>query len=87
MIFLTLDIALWLLTGAYWKLGEGDAYTAGKLETAAGAFTFTFCMFGWYLLISILLQSLEFPISLPVFDLSKYLMKKRELRKSTKREE
>ncbi len=70
MIFLTLDIALWLLVGTYWKLAEGDTATALKLQYAAGAFTFTFCMFGWYLLIAILLVTLDFPFGLPVFDLS-----------------
>lgn len=87
MIFLALDTALWLLTGEYWKLAEGDTYTAGKLQVAAGAFTFTFCIFGWYLLTSILLQSLEFPIALPVFDLSKYIVAKRKSKKAAKRDE
>jgi len=73
LIFLTLDIALWLLVGTYWRLAEGDTYVAGKLQYAAGAFTFTFCIFGWYLLIAILLQTLEFPFSLPVIDLSTYI--------------
>lgn len=70
IIFLTLDIALFLLVGFYWKAAEGDMAVANNLQVAAGAFTFTFCVFGWYLLTSILLQTLEFPFSLPVFDLS-----------------
>lgn len=70
LIFVTLDVALWLLVGDYWKLAEGDTVMALKLQHAAGALTFTFCMFGWYLLISLLLASLDFPFVLPVFDLS-----------------
>lgn len=70
MIFLTLDIALWLLAATYWKLAVGETALALKLQYVAGAFTFTFCMFGWYLLIAILLVTLDFPFGLPVFDLS-----------------
>lgn len=72
LIFVTLDTGLWLLVGFYWRLAVGDVQMANKLQYAAGALTFTFCMLGWYLLLSIMLQTLEFPFNLPVFDLSQH---------------
>lgn len=70
LIFVALDVALFLLVGTYWKLAKGETAIALKLQYAAGVFTFIFCMFGWYLLISILLVTLDFPFGLPVVDLS-----------------
>lgn len=86
LIFLTLDIALFLLVGFYWKLAVGDIAAANSLQYAAGALTFTFCAFGWYLLIAILLQTLEFPFSLPVFDLSQKFPSKANWRRKSEAE-
>lgn len=38
---------------------------------ASGAFVFAFCMLGFYLLFAQLLESVQFPLHLPVGDLSK----------------
>jgi len=70
LIFFFLDLALLLLASSYWKAAAGAAVTAHKLQIAAGAFVFVFCIFAWYLLLAQLLQSLDFRFSLPVFDLS-----------------
>jgi uncharacterized protein len=35
LIFLFLDIALFLLTGAYWKAAQGDAVTFEKLAVVS----------------------------------------------------
>jgi uncharacterized protein len=88
LIFLLLDIALFLLTGAYWKAAEGNAEAFGSLsvvssllhlyriiqsdqhDQASGALVFAFCMLGFYLLFAQLLQAVEFPLDLPVGDLS-----------------
>ncbi|KAH9215256.1 GPR1/FUN34/yaaH family-domain-containing protein [Leptodontidium sp. 2 PMI_412] len=70
IIFFLLDIALFLLAGAYWELAEGNTARGAKLEEAAGAFVFAFCIFGFYLLFVQLIASLDFPFSLPVWDLS-----------------
>lgn len=40
---------------------------------AAGAFCFATCMFGWWIFIAIVLETVDFPISLPVGDLSHYV--------------
>ncbi|EGP86739.1 unnamed protein product [Zymoseptoria tritici ST99CH_1A5] len=70
MIFLCLDMSLFLLTAAYWKGAEGDTAAFERLEVAAGAFVFAFCMFGWYLFFAQLLRAVDFPLDLPVGDLS-----------------
>ncbi|KAE9366310.1 gpr1-like plasma membrane protein [Stipitochalara longipes BDJ] len=70
IIFFFLDIALFLLTGAYWVLAEGNTSRGARMEMAAGACVFIFCIFGFYLLLAQLLQALDFAFSLPVGDLS-----------------
>lgn len=86
-IFFLLDVALFLLTGAYWKASHGDLVAFEKLSIvswrvssdvttaanevqATGAFVFTFCILGLYLLFVQLLESVQFPLHLPVGDLS-----------------
>lgn len=69
-IFLFLDIALFLLAAAYWIGAEGRLALAGNLQIASGAFVFAFCILAWYLFLAQLMQSLDFPFSLPIFDLS-----------------
>ncbi|KAF3760949.1 hypothetical protein M406DRAFT_18130, partial [Cryphonectria parasitica EP155] len=72
-IFFTLFLTFTMLTSAYWYLAEdytGNAATAGKFIIAAGAFAFMACMFGWWIFLAIILESVDFPISLPVGDLS-----------------
>ncbi|SLM40807.1 GPR1/FUN34/yaaH [Lasallia pustulata] len=72
-IFLTLTIAFCTLAGAYWHLAKGTpsatAY-AGKLEIVAGAFFFVTCMAGWWIFLAQMLASVDFPIQIPVFDIS-----------------
>ncbi|KAK6382039.1 hypothetical protein LTS17_003924 [Exophiala oligosperma] len=65
------SLAVLLLTGAYWKAAQGDVVTFQKLEVASGAFVFAICILGFYLLFAQLLESVEFPLQLPVGDLSK----------------
>ncbi|TLD37376.1 transcriptional activator of ethanol catabolism AlcS [Venturia nashicola] len=76
MIFLFLDLSLFLLTGAYYKASHGQSATAARLFVATGACVFVFCVFGWYLLFAQLLQSVEFPLALPVGDFSRFWKKK-----------
>lgn len=40
------------------------------MKQGGGASTFVTCMAGWYLLTAILLASVDFPVQLPVGDLS-----------------
>ena len=84
-IFLLLVIALFSLTGAYWKAAAGDTVAFEKLAVVSwrasvttvangvqttGAFVFALVVIGLYLLFAQLLESVQFPLHLPVGDLS-----------------
>jgi len=73
MIFFTLVLTFGLLAGTYLHLSGGDADTAVKLQEGAGACLLVCCIFAWWIFISIMLASLDFPWSLPVGDLSKVI--------------
>lgn len=73
VIFLSLTIAFGLLTGAFWAQAEdfaGNADYAHKLLVGAGASAFVTCLAGWYILLAISLAIVDFPIQIPVGDLS-----------------
>ncbi|KAL7926431.1 GPR1/FUN34/yaaH family domain-containing protein [Trichoderma austrokoningii] len=73
VIFLSLAIAFGLLTGAFWAQAEdwtGNAHYAHKLLVGAGASAFVTCLAGWYILLAISLAIVDFPIQIPVGDLS-----------------
>ncbi|KAM0458559.1 hypothetical protein ACHAPV_005951 [Trichoderma viride] len=73
VIFLSLTIAFGLLTGAFWAQAEdfaGNAHYAHKLLVGAGASAFVTCLAGWYILLAISLAIVDFPIQIPVGDLS-----------------
>ncbi|KAF2035139.1 hypothetical protein EK21DRAFT_96916 [Setomelanomma holmii] len=70
LIFFTLVPAFSLLCGAYLNAAKGNARVAAKCQEAAGAFTFVTCLLGWYILMAIMLASVDFPFDLPLIDLS-----------------
>lgn len=65
-----LVVAFGSLAGCYFQLALGNAALAGTLRTVGGAFTFILCVCIWYLLAAQMLESVDFPLSLPVGDLS-----------------
>jgi succinate-acetate transporter protein len=65
LIFFTLVPAFGLLAGAFLHAAKGNAGIAVKCQEAAGAFTFVTCMCGWYILLAIMLASVDFPFDLP----------------------
>lgn len=73
LIFLTLVLAFSCLAGAYFQVSNGNLVIAGKLQTAAGAFTFVTCACGWWIFFAIMLAALDFPFQLPVGDLSTFI--------------
>ncbi|KAK3678472.1 hypothetical protein LTR78_001769 [Recurvomyces mirabilis] len=77
LIFLTVDIALFLLAAAYWKASVGELALFHTLGFTAGAFTFILCVLALYLLFVQLLAAVEFPLTLPVGDLSSRIGKKK----------
>ncbi|KAI4234316.1 MAG: hypothetical protein L6R40_006793 [Gallowayella cf. fulva] len=78
IIFLTLVCAFGCLAGAYFNLALvyanptnlAAATRASRCVVAAGAFTFVTSLAGWWIFLAIMLASLDFPIQIPVGDLS-----------------
>ncbi|RMZ73328.1 GPR1 and Fun34p [Pyrenophora seminiperda CCB06] len=81
LIFFTLVPAFMLLAGSYFKVASGDANMAKKLAEAAGAFCFVTCCCGWYIFFAIMLASVDFPLDLPLVDLSSIIKGASEKRK------
>ncbi|RFU24449.1 hypothetical protein B7463_g11889, partial [Scytalidium lignicola] len=70
-IFSTLTFALICLAASYWCIGHGNPSAGNKLQKAGGALTFAVCVMAWYYLLSLLLESVDFPLRIPVGDLSR----------------
>ncbi|KAF8252871.1 hypothetical protein K440DRAFT_652533 [Wilcoxina mikolae CBS 423.85] len=69
-VFLAYSIAFPLLAAADWQQGEGNMEVSHRLEVGGGAACFFVAMLGWYAFLSSLFQSVDFPIELPMGDLS-----------------
>ncbi|OAL23848.1 hypothetical protein AYO20_10868 [Fonsecaea nubica] len=72
VIFAGLFWGFTLLTTTFWLLADGGA-GAGTTLYIAGASLGVSCIAGWYLLLALLLSAVEFPITLPLVDLSGWL--------------
>lgn len=76
MIFLLLIPAFSCMAAVFWKIAEGTPaalQTALGVQHAAGACAFAVSLLGWYLLFIQLLASVDFPLNLPVGDLSRFI--------------
>jgi len=71
LIFALLVPAFGCLAGVYFYAALG--VTAHTLQHAAGGLTFATCLLGWYLFFVQLLASVDFPLNLPVGDLSRFI--------------
>ncbi|KAH6885744.1 GPR1/FUN34/yaaH family-domain-containing protein [Thelonectria olida] len=72
-IFFSLLLCFFLLTAGFWALADdfvGNAALANKLIIGGGACGFVCCLAGWYILLAIMLAIVDFPIQIPVGDLS-----------------
>ena len=78
IIFFTLVLAFGCLAGAFWNIAEGNAMIGMRCVIAGGASAFVTCVAGWYIFAAILLAALDFPIALPVGDLSRVVKGKKE---------
>jgi len=68
LIFLLLVPAFGCLSAFFFGHGANPT-----LLTAAGALTFIICLLGWYLFFVQLLAAVDFPLNLPVGDLSRFV--------------
>lgn len=74
----TLIFAFATGAGAFWNLAEGNDAMGAKLSVASGALTFALTAMVWYLLFIQLLEAVDFPLTLPVGDLSQRIKGKNE---------
>lgn len=79
-IFFGLLMTFVVLTGSYWQLAMGNAAMAHKLQVAAGAFGFMAVMAGWWIFFAQMLASVDFPIEIPVGDISHFIKPLSEVR-------
>lgn len=70
LIFFLLVPAFGCLTAAFWYAALGNTDRFSTLLIAGGALAFVVCILGWWIFTAILFASLDFPIQLPVGDLS-----------------
>lgn len=82
LIFIFIDLTFLMLTACYWTLAQGMTTVGQKLQIAAGAFIFVFCIFGWYLFLVLILLAVDFPVELPVGDLSTRIKSATDRRKA-----
>lgn len=69
-IFLGYSIAFPLLAGADWSKASGAFALAHRCEVGGGAACFCVAIFGWWVLLSVMLETVGSPLQLPVGDLS-----------------
>ncbi|CAK4015529.1 related to GPR1 and Fun34p [Lecanosticta acicola] len=71
LTFFFLMLTFIFVSAAQWVIFEPGMTAVGmKLLTAGGATGFVVLIFGWYLLLALMLTTVDFPFDLPVFDLS-----------------
>ena len=80
MIFATLVAAFGCLSKVYFDGGKGIVNVT--CTKAAGGLTFVTCLLGWYLFFVQLLAAVDFPLNLPVGDLSGMIKGASERQKS-----
>ena len=81
-IFFGLFMTFVLLTGSEWEMAQSHMAAGMNCDIAAGAFAFIACLCGWYLFLVQMLESVDFPLNLPVFDLSTMVKGEIERRKA-----
>ncbi|KAF7192926.1 Protein alcS [Pseudocercospora fuligena] len=58
------------LAASFWQYAEGNMDAGLKLQHAGGGLGFAISLGGWYLFAAMIFASVDFPIPLPIFDLS-----------------
>ncbi|GJJ13235.1 hypothetical protein Clacol_007486 [Clathrus columnatus] len=70
LVFFPLTVAFGLIAAAHFHTGIGELTRAANEFKAAGAFAFITGLAGFWIDISLILKAVDFPIEIPVFDLS-----------------
>jgi len=71
-IFLFVTMACWVLSGAYWKVSNGEYATAHTLQVTGGALLFIVGCLGWYMVFVMMAAEMRLALTLPVGDLSHF---------------
>lgn len=71
LIFTSLTAGFCCLSALFFSIGREDPNTT--YQHAAGGLFFTTCLLGWYLFFVQLLAAVDFPLNLPVGDLSRII--------------
>ncbi|KAF4961255.1 hypothetical protein FGADI_492 [Fusarium gaditjirri] len=69
------------LATAFFSVSQGKANLALKSQHAGGGILFAISLIGWYMLMSLILMSVDFPIMLPLGDLSTMIRGKSDAKK------
>lgn len=69
------------LAAAFFAVSQGKANLALKCQHAGAGLLFALSLIGWYMFMSILLMSVDFPIMLPLGDLSTIIRGKSDTKK------
>ncbi|KAK5070066.1 hypothetical protein LTS08_001240 [Lithohypha guttulata] len=77
-ILLCFTITFPCLTASYFAAADGHMALAVSTRVAGAAFAFVASIVAWYLWFSMILESVDFPLTLPVGDLSKFVKGKSE---------
>lgn len=80
LLFTFLEATFGLFVAIYFSAANGNGALAAKLQTAAGATALLTCVPGWYILLAQMLESIDFPVQLPVGDLSQFIVSGSERR-------
>lgn len=70
LIFLLLVPTFACLATAFWRFAEGNVDAGTNYKHAGAGMAFGVCLLGWYLFLIQMLAAVDFPINLPVVDLS-----------------
>lgn len=58
------------LSASFFAVAHGDDSRALTLQYAGGGLLFVICLLGWYIFLALMLLSVEFPVVLPLGNLS-----------------
>ena len=78
-------LAFGFLGASYFYAADGKASIAHNMTVGGGACAFVASMTAWYLWFTMILEAVDFPISLPVGDLSGMIKGKHEKELATHR--
>ena len=81
--FTALTLLFAVLTGSYWNSALGNSDLAAQQQFVAGGFGLVAVSGGWYMFLAQMLASVDFPLQLPVGDLS-HMIKPLSARQATK---